>query len=122
MNIINLFFGIFLASQALHITLAVYSGLPDPQWQIQPDHPNYQQLLNLFTSAKKNNLTYSPNKMPARLGYTGFLVRHKNKSARLILGPKTKELQKMLLQTAPEDSAPKDLIDSILEAVDKDEV
>jgi hypothetical protein len=112
-----------LLSKALHITLVVYSGLPDPQWQLTPDDPNYQQIHELFIAAKKKNLTYRPEQMPSQLGYRGFLVRESDqRSASLILGPNTKELQKLLFQTVPEGSAPKHLINKILEAVDKGEV
>lgn len=42
--------------------------------------------------------------MPARLGYKGFLVKDKTMSTpELIIGPETLDLQKLLLETCPED-------------------
>ncbi|XP_031569222.1 uncharacterized protein LOC116303761 [Actinia tenebrosa] len=107
---------------ALHITLAVFSGLPDPEWQIKQGDPNYQQIYDAFQDAKKNKFTLPSSKMPSRLGYKGLLIRvDRQGPTSLILGPKTKELQKLLLQTAP-SSVSKSLVDEIIESIDKGEM
>jgi hypothetical protein len=110
---------LFLVSEALDVTLVVFSGLPDPQWLIKPKNPNYQKIQGLLKKAK-NGATYLPQQMPAQLGYRGFLVReNKQKSASLILGLKTKELQKMLLKTLPQGQLNPGLINNIMKAIDK---
>jgi hypothetical protein len=61
--------------------------------------------------------------MPAQLGYKGFLLRESNQqSASLILGLKTKELQKNLLQTVPENRTSKVLIDKIGKVIEEGRV
>ena len=114
---------ILYVSEQYHVTLAVYSGLPDPEWSIKPNDVNYQRISELFNAAKRDKLTQKPKNMPSRLGYKGFLVReNKERSDKLILGPKTKELQKLLLQTTPKGSVSEEMINVILEEVDKEQL
>lgn len=82
--------------------MAVFSGVPDPQWMITPNTFNYQQIQKLYKSAKNLGATYQPEQMPDHLGYKGFLVEEGDQSpARLIVGPKTTRLQYLLLQSIP---------------------
>lgn len=83
------------------ITLEVLSGVPDPQWTIQQNHPRFSKIRNLYRGAEK----HAPEDAPAKLGYEGFQVQEvKNGQYQpvvLIVGPKTKQLQLLLLQTSP---------------------
>ncbi|PFX30562.1 Insoluble matrix shell protein 1 [Stylophora pistillata] len=91
------------------ITLEVLSGIPDPQWTIQQNDPRFSEVQNLYRDAKK----HSPDEAPAKLGYEGFIVQEVRKGQYqplvLIVGPKTKQLQLLLLQTSPQDKVSTDL-------------
>lgn len=76
-----------------HVTLAVFSGMPDPEWTVPAN-----QIKGLLAGAK----TYHPADMPARLGYKGFVLQNGN-TARLVVRAETKKLQLQLLQTMPKD-------------------
>lgn len=88
--------------QVLEVTLAVFSGVPDPQWKINPNSLYYQQIQNLYTTAKTLKYIYFPEQIPAQLGYKGFLVKEGSRSTKsLIVGPNTTQLQNLLLQSMP---------------------
>lgn len=84
------------------MTLEVFSGVPDPQWMIQTDHPKYGEIKRLFGSAT----TYSPEHAPAKLGYEGFLVQEVKHGKRLkivlVVGEETEKLQLLLLESIPD--------------------
>ncbi|KAL9957003.1 hypothetical protein ACROYT_G038580 [Oculina patagonica] len=96
-----------IPSEALKITLAIFSGLLDPEWvDLLPNNQLYQNIRGRLDAARKKRLTYSEENMPARLGYKGFLVGSALMSKPdLILGPNTVELQKLLLQAMPKDKS-----------------
>lgn len=75
------------------MTLAVFSGMPDPEWTVPAN-----QIKGLLAGAK----TYHPADMPARPGYKGFVLQNGN-TARLVVRAETKKLQLQLLQTMPKD-------------------
>lgn len=74
----------------------------------------YQNIRGRLDAARKNGLTYSKTDMPAILGYKGFLV-----NSELITGPKTVELQKILLQTMPENQKLKNTQGLLLKQIEK---
>ena len=86
----------------INVTLAVFSGVPDPNWVVLPSNPIHKQIQQLLGAARKGGFTYSPLQMPSRLGYKGFLISDLTKqSSELIVGPETVKLQTVLLQTIP---------------------
>ena len=89
------------AKEIYKITLAVFSGRPDPEWNA-----------TLSNDPFKNVISYDPKDMPPRLGYKGFIVQS-TKKVRLIVGPETKEFQLELLNTMPRKLLPPGLVDEI---------
>ncbi|CAH3156840.1 unnamed protein product, partial [Porites lobata] len=86
----------------INVTLAVFSGRRDPQWFLLPSNSKFAQIKKLLDEARKSYLTYSPNMMPARLGFKGFLVQGlKQKEPELIIGKSTLALQQHLFGTLP---------------------
>jgi hypothetical protein len=103
----------------LDITLVYFSGRPDPQWQVQANHPKYQKIREMFNSAVNQELAALPEQMPSQLGYRGFLVRYSNDQLpKLILGTTTKELQLLLLGTVPSDAIPQALVGIIVKTIE----
>ena len=92
----------FFVVGQLNVTLAVFSGRPDPQWFVVSDDPRYAQIQKLIVAARNQKLTYPPNRMPPRLGYKGFLIQELTQiQTELIVGGDTVALQKLLFQTLP---------------------
>ena len=99
------FFVAFIAGN-LNVTLAIFSGRPDPEWQILTSDPNYAEIEQLLNVARSGGFVYGVEDMPARLGYKGFLVHdlaNKNAEPELIIGPHTGKLQQLLLKTVPDN-------------------
>ena len=89
------------------MTVGVFSGQPDPQWQVSGTDPDYKEIQRLLVEARNAKLTSRPENTPARLGYKGFLVQDTAmKKEELIIGPETMKLQQLLLKTAPKDVLP----------------
>ena len=85
------------------MTLAIYSGLPDPVWTINSCHKSYQEVKEHLDDARGRRITYRHEHMPAVLGYKGFLVHLPEAGqAELVVGQETAALQKLLLETMPE--------------------
>ncbi len=109
-------------AEALKITLAIFSGRPDPKWVLQPNNQMYQNIRGRLDVARKKRLTYSEENIPARLGYKGFLVGSAMMGKpELILGPNTVELQKLLLQTMPKDKSLYHIQGLLLKEIEKGE-
>ena len=98
------------------ITLAIFSGRRDPQWTVDTSHPKFDEIQLLLKDARMHNFTYSPEQMPARLGYKGFLVKSEN-NVELIVGNETMRLQHLLLESIPEDVLPHKSRDWVLAAI-----
>ena len=89
------------------MTLALFSGRPDPQWPVKSTNPNFKEIQKLLVEARNSKLTNSPDDMPARLGFKGFLVQDAAmEQSELIVGPKTMKLQQLLLKTMPKGVIP----------------
>ena len=100
------------------MTLVIYSGRPDPVWTIRPRHESFKEMKKLLDSAIATHNTYRHKNMPPKLGYKGFLVQQPNdEQALLIVGRETVALQKLLLDTMPEDVMPDALRQKVLQAI-----
>ena len=55
------------------VTLAVFSGRPDPQWPVSS--VTNAVLFNQIQGAIAKGQALTPSQMPAILGYKGFLVQ-----------------------------------------------
>lgn len=102
----------------LRITLAFFSGRPDPSWMVNSNEPQYAQIQQLLGQARKTETAYSPDAMPARLGYKGYLIQEAGKQSELIVGRGTEPLQKLLLQTMPEKMMKKDFKSRVSREID----
>ncbi|XP_078381171.1 uncharacterized protein LOC144663945 [Oculina patagonica] len=106
------------------VTLEIFSGAPDPQWVITPDHPKYTELKTALSDAT----TYNPETYtaPSKLGYQGFrlqVVESGNKQPEvLVVGPESKNLQLLLLQTIPDHWVSTALSNSIKEEIEEGKV
>lgn len=88
------------------MTLAIYSGVPNPVWTVHSHHKNFEKMKSHLHSARTAGTSYGHEHMPSIVGYKGLLVHPPEaKEAELVVGQETKELQKLLLETAPEDFA-----------------
>ncbi|KAK3730371.1 hypothetical protein QZH41_008009 [Actinostola sp. cb2023] len=104
----------------LHVTVCYFSGRRDPKWLVKPGDQHYTTVVDLLDKAKANNLLHRREDLPAKLGYKGFLVRkNSTTNLELVIGPETKDLQQLLLRSAPEDVVSSSLEGKISEAIDK---
>ena len=105
--------------------MGIFSGRPDPEWQVLTSDPNYKDIERLLEIARASGYIYRPIDMPSRLGYKGFLVLNTAKEKaqpELVVGPKTVELQQLLLKTIPDELLSKDFCKKISEEIDKGNV
>ena len=92
--------------------MGIFSGRKDPQWVIQNNHPKMVRIQQLLLDAKNGSKFHTRDKMPARLGYKGFIVQYEQ-AEHLIVGPNTVELQQALFATRPEGSIPNTIVADI---------
>ena len=103
--------------------MVVFSGRPDPKWDIRPTHASYRAIVSQLQIAKKAKLTFRPEDMPAQLGFKGFLVKDTmKKESDLIVGPKTLALQQLLLQTIPKGIIPEVTLKSVSQEINQGKV
>ena len=103
-------------AEDLKVTLAIFSGRPDPEWQVLTSDPNYKEIERLLDIARSAGFIYRHENMPARLGYKGFLVQNtakKNAESELIIGLHTAHLQQLLLKTIPDGIMSEKLLSDI---------
>lgn len=86
----------------LNVSLLVYSGLRDPEWQIGPITHKYQEISSDLIQARRDRRVYSYSCIPPKSGYKGFLVQDAA-GIQLIVGSETVSLQLALLYTMPSD-------------------
>ena len=95
---------VFFTTDELTVSVAIFSGRPDPVWQLSSSNPaqatQYSAIKAMLASKVKK---FYPAQMPARLGFKGFLVQEGKNEPYLIIGPETKELQLQLLASMPMD-------------------
>lgn len=90
-------------AETLYVTLVINSGRRNPRWTVSSDHPKYEQVKQLLDQAITDKYVKEPKDMSPRLGYRGFLVKiGRQEDAKLIVGPETLALQKLLLNTSPD--------------------
>lgn len=86
------------------ICLHIYSGVPDPQWEVHRDSPNFPAIANLLTNHVNTEL-------PSILGYKGYsvdLIRGGQCIQHYSIGKKKLvDLERLLLETAPEETKQK---------------
>ena len=90
------------------ITLVVFSGVPDPQWRVDLSVFNTSDYASIQTNG------VSPDCIPAKLGYKGFLVEDAVREL-LIVGTddESSRLQELLLETLPPELIPVGLNNSV---------
>ena len=105
------------------VTLAIYSGRPDPVWTIHSRHKSFEDMKEHLRKARDKGNTHRHEHMPATLGYKGFLVHHpEDEQAALIVGRETVAFQKLLLDTMPEGKISAALRQKISQAIDSEAV
>lgn len=82
------------------VTLVVFSGRPDPQWEVSETHQSYDEIQRLLGHARTDGLVYDHENMPTRLGYKGILLQFVMVEY-LVVGPNTRPLQELLMATMP---------------------
>ena len=102
------------------MTLLIYSGLPDPVWTIGSQNEKFEKIKELLDNARAKGNTFCYRNIPPLLGFRGFLVNQPGQehSEELILGKETRDLQKLLLDTMPEEAIKDTLRQKILQAID----
>ena len=111
------------------MTLAIYSGVPDPVWTIDPRrHRNFSKIKEHLDRARNEGKSYRHDHMPSIVGYKGFLVHPPGaedaedaedaKDAEWVVGHETKELQKLLVETMPKGLILDTLHEKILMAIE----
>ena len=98
--------------------MGIFSGRPDPEWQVLTSDPNYKEIERLLENVRASGFIYRHKDMPPRLGYKGFLVLNTAKDKaqpELVVGPQTVELQQLLLKTIPDGLLPKEFCKKISE-------
>ena len=108
----------------LNVTIVIFSGRRDPEWQVLPTDPNYNEIERLLTTARAGGFILDRFKdMPARLGYKGFLIQDTTKeNARpdYIFGPHTAALQQLLLKILPSEFLSDKLRENLSEEIGKE--
>jgi len=101
------------------VTLAIYSGVPDPVWWVHSGHDSFNKMKDHLHGARTTRNLYRHQHMPATLGYKGFLVHPPEaEEAELVVGQETKEFQRLLLETMPEGLIPEALREKISQAIE----
>ncbi|KAL9970500.1 hypothetical protein ACROYT_G022885 [Oculina patagonica] len=109
------------ATGSLSVILSIFSGRPDPVWQVLSGDPNYKNILRLLGTARSGGFIYHCRDMPSRLGYRGFLVHDStNGKAELefVFGPYTVQLQQLLVKTIPDDIFSEETRNNISKEID----
>ncbi|XP_068698958.1 uncharacterized protein [Montipora foliosa] len=108
-----------MEGEHIKVTLAIYSGLPDPVWKFDSRHESFKMIRENLDDARAKGITYRHKQMPSILGFRGFLVKPFDaERADLIVGQETAALQKLLLDTMPERLIRDDLRKKVLQAID----
>ncbi|XP_068737024.1 uncharacterized protein [Montipora capricornis] len=103
---------------SITVTLAVFSGRPDPTWTLDPKDSTYGPIKRSLGELKPKN-THGAKQMPPRLGYKGFLIRSMTDEV-LIVGSETKKLQVLLLESIPQGTLLNGTIEDVKEEIESD--
>ena len=105
------------------VTLAIYSGVPDPVWTVDPSHQNFSKIKEHLDRARNEEKSYRHDHMPPIVGYKGLLVDPPEaKDTEWVVGHETKKIQKLLVETMPKDLIPDTLHKKILKAIESTSV
>lgn len=108
----------------LKVSIKIYSGLPDPEWQVVPSDPNYNKIEELLNTARAGGFVLNPfTDMPARLGFKGFTIQDTTKGIKdleYIFGPHTAMLQQLLLKSMPSELLPGKIREDLSEKIRKE--
>ncbi|XP_031549650.1 uncharacterized protein LOC116287150 [Actinia tenebrosa] len=109
------------AQQVLTVQVAYFSGRPDPKWKVTPTSPNYANIIKAYNNAKNTKMTFPLTNMPNKFGYRGLVIREgaNKQDLKLVVGLKTKQLQKLLLQSAPKGNLNPTLLKKIASAIEQ---
>lgn len=100
------------------VTLAIYSGLPDPVWKINSCNKRFKEVKEHLNDARSRRMTHRHEHMPSILGYKGLLVHSpETEEPELVVGQETAVLQKLLLETMPEGLISETLHKKVLQAI-----
>ena len=89
----------------LNVTLLVFSGRVNPEWQIDHNSRTYQEILTKLSRARESGHVYQLTCAPPKTGYKGIVV-HGQEGMELILGRETVQLQLLLYDTMPSNMPP----------------
>ena len=105
------------------MTLAIYSGVPDPVWTVHPRYEHLNEIKMHLQRARTKGKSYRHEHMPSIVGYKGLLVHPPEaKDAEWVVGHETKELQKLSVETMPKGLIPDTLHKKILQAIESTSV
>lgn len=105
------------------MTLKVFSGREDPQWNVQLANPQFKEMQRLLAKARSDKLTCRPEDMIPRLGYKGFLVKDTmTRELELIVGSKTVALQLLMLQSMPSEVIPEKFRKIVMQEIESGEI
>ena len=100
------------------MTLAVFSGRPDPEWTVHPTHKHHKEIKDHLAIAKERGHTCLREHMPVRLGFKGFLLHcEEMEHPELCVGMETTSMQKVLLDTLPKGMITPDLRQQISQMI-----
>lgn len=81
------------------MTLAIYSGVPDPVWWVHSGHESFKRVKEHLHHARTTGKTYRHQHMPSILGYKGFLVHPPEaEEAELVVGQETRSYKSYCLK------------------------
>ena len=94
---------IFVAfPDGLLVTLLSFSGRPNVWWNVPDNHQLMADIKSNLTDARDRRATYTLSMIPPRLGYKGLVIGF----GELAVGPGSRKLQLVLLDSIPDDLLP----------------
>ena len=98
------------------VTLAVFSGRPDPQWPVSS--VTNTVLFNQIQGAIAKGQALKRSQMPAKLGYKGFLVQKAgSEEVYLFVGKNSVDVQTSLIRSIPPNTLSPEFIKNLLKAI-----
>lgn len=98
------------------VTLAVFSGRPDPQWQVSL--VTNAALFNQIQDAIAKGQGLKSSQMPSILGYKGFLVQKAgSKEEYLFVGKNSVDVQTSLIRSIPPKTLSPEFTNNLIKAI-----
>ncbi|KXJ12767.1 hypothetical protein AC249_AIPGENE12846 [Exaiptasia diaphana] len=107
------------AMPVFDVSVEYFSGKTNPKWKLDQSSPNYTEISNLYTVAEKSKQLFTLENMPSVLGYRGFVLSDGKDTYVLVVGQKTVQLQKLLLESAPKGLLSSKLLSTLTTAIEK---